>query len=28
MVAHGEEKLGVHALIKVLERLNNTKFSI
>lgn len=26
MVAHGEEKLGVHALIKVLERLNNTKF--
>jgi 3-hydroxyisobutyrate dehydrogenase len=26
MMAHGEEKLGVHALIKVLERLNNTTF--
>jgi 3-hydroxyisobutyrate dehydrogenase len=24
MMAHGEEKLGCHALIKVLERLNNT----
>ncbi|OMJ79555.1 hypothetical protein SteCoe_20407 [Stentor coeruleus] len=27
MMAHGEEKLGCHALIKVLERLNNTKFN-
>ncbi|CAG9313756.1 unnamed protein product [Blepharisma stoltei] len=26
MVANGEEKLGVHALVKVLERLNNVKF--
>jgi 3-hydroxyisobutyrate dehydrogenase len=27
MMAHGEDKLGCHALIKVLERLNNTKFN-
>ena len=27
MIAHGEEKLGAHALIKVLERLNNTQIS-
>ena len=26
MVAHGEEKIGVHGLIKVLERLNNTHY--
>jgi 3-hydroxyisobutyrate dehydrogenase len=27
MVSYGEDKLGVHALIKVLERLNNVKFN-